>query len=172
MKANMIRWAVRSLSLLALSGIVACSRSTDQAVSAGGEHAKPAAKAAWLDDFEAAKALAKETGRLILADFSGSDWCGWCIKLDQEVFRQPAFQTYAAENLVLFLADFPRGHKLPETTVKQNEALMGRYQVEGFPTVLLLSADGKVVGRTGYQKGGAESYIQHLQELGRSTDPK
>ncbi len=157
--------------LLALTGVVCSAQAAGDAAPVAPSAVKPADKVAWMNDFEAAKAKAKETGRAILADFSGSDWCGWCIKLDQEVFSQPAFQTYATENLVLFLADFPRRSKLPETTAKQNEALMERYQVEGFPTVLLLSAKGEVLGRTGYRKGGAAGYVQHLREL-ESKAPK
>ena len=119
----------------------------------------------WLTDFEAAKKLAAKTGAPILVDFSGSDWCGWCIKLDTEVFSRPAFKAYAKDNLVLFLADFPQKKKLSEAVRTQNEALMKAYKVRGFPTVLLVDAEGKVIARTGYQRGGAEKYVKHLEDL-------
>jgi len=119
----------------------------------------------WLDDFAAAKAKSKETGRPILADFSGSDWCGWCIRLEKEVFSQEAFKTYASTNLVLFLADFPHGKRLPVKVAKQNEGLQGKYGIEGFPTVLLLDADGEVLGRTGYQPGGPTVYVEQLKGM-------
>lgn len=120
---------------------------------------------AWLTDLKEAKKQAAEKQVPILADFSGSDWCGWCKKLDKEVFSQAAFQDYAHTNLVLLLVDFPRSTPQPERVVKQNQALQERFQIEGFPTVLLLDADGKETARTGYQPGGAEAYVKHLRDL-------
>ncbi len=119
----------------------------------------------WLTDFEKAKQTAAELKRPILLDFTGSDWCGWCIKLDEEVFSQQEFKDFAKDNLVLFMADFPRNKQLPEAEKKQNEALMRQYKARGFPTILLLKADGEVIAQTGYRRGGAAAYVQHLQDL-------
>jgi protein disulfide-isomerase len=119
----------------------------------------------WMTDFEAAKARATELKRPILVDFSGSDWCGWCIKLDKEVFKQTEFKSFAEKELVLFLADYPRSTPQAAGLKKQNEALMAQYRVEGFPTVLILDAGGRELARTGYQRGGAAAYVKHLQEL-------
>jgi protein disulfide-isomerase len=119
----------------------------------------------WLTDFQKAKQMAAETKRPILADFSGSDWCGWCIKLDKEVFSQKAFADYAKENLVLFMADYPQAKQQSTEIKKQNGELAMKYGIQGYPTVLLLDAKGEVIGRTGYQPGGAEKYVAHLQEL-------
>lgn len=119
----------------------------------------------WLTDFAQAQKTAAEKKLPILVDFSGSDWCGWCIKLDKEVFSQDDFKNYAKDNVVLFLADFPRKTKQADKLKKQNEELAAKYQVEGFPTVLLLDATGKVLARTGYQPGGAAAYVQHLKQL-------
>ena len=101
----------------------------------------------------------------MLLDFSGSDWCGWCIKLDREVFSQKEFQDYAKDSLVLVLVDFPRQKKLPAKTVKQNEGLSQKYGIRGYPTIVILGPDGKLVGQTGYQPGGAAAYVTHLKEL-------
>jgi thioredoxin-related protein len=119
----------------------------------------------WLTDFSAAKREAAEKQRPILIDFSGSDWCGWCIKLENEVFSQPAFVNYATNNLVLFLADFPRSKPQPDEIVAQNRQLSEAYGVQGFPTVLLVDEKGKELARTGYLRGGAEAYVKHLQSL-------
>lgn len=119
----------------------------------------------WQTDFEAAKKQAAETRRPILADFSGSDWCGWCIKLDREVFATEAFRAYARDNLVLFLADFPRQKEQAPRVKAQNETLQRTYAIRGFPTVLLLDAEGKLLARTGYRPGGPEAYIAHLKTL-------
>lgn len=123
------------------------------------------ADASWLTDFEEAKKLAADKNIPILADFSGSDWCGWCIKLDQEVFSKNEFKKYAESNLVLFLADFPARKKLPDEVAEQNKALAQKYGIRGYPTVLLLNKDGKVLARTGYQAGGPEAYVQHIKNL-------
>lgn len=120
---------------------------------------------AWLTDFEAAKKAAAEKKLPILADFSGSDWCGWCIRLDREVFSQKEFKEFARDNLILFLADFPRKKTQDEKIKKQNAALMKKYEVEGFPTVLIMDAEGKVLARTGYEQGGAAAYVEHLKKL-------
>ena len=127
--------------------------------------AAPAKSGKWLDDFTAAKAAAKKEGKPILANFTGSDWCPWCIKLEKEIFSQKAFRDYAGTNLVLFIADFPRQKRLPAKVQKQNERLQTEYKIEGFPTVLLLDADGKVLGQTGYQQGGAEPFVANLKTL-------
>lgn len=122
-------------------------------------------EAAWLIDFEEAKKQAAEKNLPILADFSGSDWCGWCIKLDKEVFSKDEFKAYAKENLILFLADFPSRKKLPADVKAQNDKLAKEYGIRGYPTVLLLDAKGKVLERTGYQKGGAAAYVEHIKGL-------
>ncbi len=124
----------------------------------------------WLTDFDSAKKLAAKKGLPILADFSGSDWCTWCIRLDKEVFSKEAFRAYAGENFVLFLADYPMRKRQAEEVTKQNKALQDQYGVRGFPTVLVLDQNGKEVARTGYRRGGAEAYIEHLKELVNEKD--
>ena len=123
------------------------------------------ANASWVDDFKAAKVEAETEGKHILVNFTGSDWCGWCIKLDEEVFSKPAFEDYAARKLVLVKVDFPRRHKQPEALKKQNEKLAEYYGIHGFPTILLLAPDGSLVDRTGYRDGGAEAYVEHIKEM-------
>lgn len=130
------------------------------------EAAKPAAKGgaaaeggAWMTDYEAALAKAKKEKKLILADFTGSDWCGWCIKLKDEVFSKPEFVEWAADNVVLLELDFPRKTKLDEKLAKQNDKLAQEFNVEGYPTILFIDAKGKAVGRSGYLAGGPEAWI-------------
>ena len=118
----------------------------------------------WRTDLPAAAADARQNQRLILLNFSGSDWCGWCKKLDAEVFSQPAFQEYAAANLVAVLADFPRRTKLDEKLQAQNERLMQHFRVEGFPTLLLFSPEGEQIAQLGYQPGGPAAFIQSIRQ--------
>ena len=119
----------------------------------------------WLTDFEAAKKLAAKRNVPILADFSGSDWCGWCIRLEKEVFSKKEFKVFAKDHFVLFLADYPSMKVQSEKVKKQNAALQTRYGIRGFPTILILDSKGKVLKKTGYQRGGAGAYIKHLKKL-------
>jgi thioredoxin-related protein len=120
---------------------------------------------AWQTDFEAAREKAAEEEKPMLLDFNGSDWCGWCIKLKKEVFDKEAFQSYADEELVLVDLDFPRDKPQSDELKAQNRALAEKYGVRGFPTIILLAPDGEVIAKTGYRPGGAEAYVEHLQEL-------
>lgn len=119
----------------------------------------------WITDYDRAAAAAAELGRPMLLDFTGSDWCGWCIRLDEEVFSKPEFTAYAEEALVLVKLDFPQDIPQSRELIRQNEALMEQYGVEGFPTIILVDADGEVLAETGYRRGGAEAYVKHLKEL-------
>ena len=119
----------------------------------------------WLESYEDAIAVAKTLKRPVLIDFTGSDWCGWCIKLDQEVFREKAFQKYAEKDLVLLKIDFPRRKRLTEAQQKANMALAQKFGIRGFPTIVIVDSDGKELARTGYQFGGAKKYVKHLKEL-------
>lgn len=119
----------------------------------------------WETDYEKAKELARTENKHILVDFTGSDWCGWCIKLNKEVFSQPAFQEYARKNLVLVVVDFPRKTPLSEEAQKKNRSLMAKYEVRGFPTLVILNPKGKEVARTGYRAGGPKAYVEHLKTL-------
>ena len=120
---------------------------------------------AWFTSYDQAKADALKRNVPILVDFSGSDWCGWCIKLDKEVFSKTEFKDFADKNLVLLLVDFPRRKALSPALTKQNEKLSEDFGVRGFPTVLILDRQGKELARTGYRPGGAVEYVKHLQGL-------
>ena len=119
----------------------------------------------WETDFEKASAKAKAEGKYMLIDFSGSDWCGWCVKLDKEVFSMNAFKNYAKENLVLVLADFPRDKSKQSAALqKQNKSLAEKFGVRGFPTVYILDPSGKPIDKTGYQDGGPEAYVEYIKK--------
>lgn len=121
--------------------------------------------AEWETDFAKASTNASKSGSYMLLDFSGSDWCGWCIRLDEEVFSKPAFKKYAKENLVLVMVDFPRRKSQNKKLKDQNAALAAKYNIEGYPTVLVLSPNGELVGRTGYKDGGDKKYVEHLKKM-------
>jgi thioredoxin-related protein len=118
----------------------------------------------WRTDLPQAAADARQTQRLLLLNFSGSDWCGWCKKLDAEVFSQPAFQEYAASNLVCVLVDFPRQTPQDKALQAQNERLMQHFKVDGFPVLLIFSPAGELIGELGYGPGGPAAFIQAIQQ--------
>lgn len=119
----------------------------------------------WTTNFEAAKKQAKAEGKDILMDFTGSDWCGYCIELNRTVFSKDEFLKYAPKKFVLLELDFPKRHKLAPDLAKQNEALNSAFAVDGFPTIVLTDADGRPYAATGFQQGGPAAYIAHLEEL-------
>jgi thioredoxin-related protein len=123
------------------------------------------AKPGWLTSFELAQQEAQSKKRLLLMDFTGSDWCGWCVMLDKEVFSKPEFKEYASKNLVLLELDFPRMKKMPPETVAQNERLLMKYGIQGFPTVVVFDSSGKPLGALGYTAGGPEAFIAQLERL-------
>ncbi|MHC4504009.1 MAG: thioredoxin family protein [Planctomycetota bacterium] len=123
--------------------------------------------AKWYDDYDEAAAAAKEEGKDLLVDFTGSDWCGWCIRPHDEVFKHETFWKPATESFVLVALDFPRGKeaKAKVPNADRNAELQAKHGIRGFPTILLMTADGDVYGRTGYKAGGPEKYLEHVTEL-------
>jgi thioredoxin-related protein len=120
----------------------------------------------WTSDFEAAKKEAADSKKDLLIDFTGSDWCGWCIKLNKEVFSHEPFKVGVKDKFVLVELDYPKDKsKLSDATLKQNEELGKKYQVAGYPTILLCDAGGKPYAATGYRPGGPEEYVKQLDEL-------
>jgi thioredoxin-related protein len=125
-----------------------------------------AAGEGWTEDYAAAKKQATEQNKDLLMDFTGSDWCGWCIKLVDEVFSKDEFKAYADKNLVLVELDFPRDKsKLSDETQAQNAKLKDAFGIRGFPTIILTDNEGRPYAKTGYKRGGPEAYIAHLEEL-------
>lgn len=119
----------------------------------------------WLTDFKEAQEQAKQGNKPILLDFTGSDWCGWCVKLDKDTFSQPAFQEFAKEHLVLMEVDFPKSKSQSPETAAQNNDLKDKFGVRGFPTLVLLGSDGKELAkRSGYLPGGPDAMIQWIKE--------
>lgn len=123
------------------------------------------AESAWLTDLPKAQAEAKASHKLLLLDFTGSDWCIWCKKLHAEVFTQPEFEAYAKDHLVLMTVDFPRGNPLTPAVKKQNAELAEKYRIQGFPTIVVLDTDGKQVGELGYLPGGANAFVKEMRKL-------
>ena len=104
----------------------------------------------WHESYEVAAAAAAASNKPILADFTGSNWCHWCVKLKEDVFETEEFKTWAHENVVLLELDYPKPDTQSPEIKKQNADLAKKYDVTGYPTVLLLSPQGEVLGKLGY----------------------
>ena len=122
--------------------------------------------APWQPDFESAKKLAADNHRNILLNFSGSDWCGPCIRLHKEVFESNGFKELADQSLVLYKADFPRNKKnqLAKEVQQSNEALADKYNPLGkFPYTVILSPNGKVIKAWEGYPGNSTQFIEQLK---------
>lgn len=118
----------------------------------------------WETNYSAALEQAAKQNKMVLLDFTGSDWCGWCIKLQKETFSKPEFQKFAAESLILVELDFPRGKPQSDDLKKQNEELAEQFGIQGFPTLVLLDPKGKEAARNvGYLEGGPDAFIQWVE---------
>ena len=128
-----------------------------------------AAEGEWMTDLAKAQTKAKEEKKLVLIDFTGSDWCPPCKKLHQDIFMSQEFKDYAAKNLVLVEIDFPRSKPQSDELKAANKQLSEKYNVTGFPTVIVLSPDGKELSReVGFGATTPEKYVAKLQKLKQS----
>lgn len=159
-----------------------CVLMTFTAAAIAQEAAKEEYKAenpGWLVDIDEAYEISQKTGKPILANFTGSDWCGWCKKLTATVFSKPEFNEWAEKNVVLLELDFPRRKTLPEEIQQQNASLQNAFKVTGYPSVWVfhLSKDDKkgyqidALGRTGYRPS-AEEFIQDIENMKAQRKPK
>ena len=134
--------------------------------AAKAETPKSSTPPGFTDDLDAALAKAKAEGKLVYACFSGSDWCGWCMKLEREVLSRPEFLDGVKDDFVLVFIDSPRNKDVLSAHAKAaNPKLVEKYGIEGFPTALILDGDGKKTGETGYRKGGPVEYVKHLKSM-------
>ncbi len=117
----------------------------------------------WETNLETALQEAKQENKAVLVNFTGSDWCIWCQRLSDEVFSHSEFEEFADDNLILVKIDFPKSIEQTMETKMYNNQLAQRYDIKGFPTILLFNSLGKLVKTTGYLPGGPVSYIEDLK---------
>jgi thioredoxin-related protein len=127
-----------------------------------------ASELSWGTDLPAALNQARSENKMVLLDFTGSDWCSWCIKFEHDVLSTGKFAGYAKSKLVLVKLDFP-SHKEQDAALKQaNQEIKNRFGVNGFPTFVLLNSAGRELGRQpGYLRGGPEAFIAELEGFNR-----
>jgi len=113
----------------------------------------------------AALRKARAENKVVMLDFTGSDWCGWCMRLKSEVFDQPQFARFSQASLILVEVDFPRHKALAPVEQAANMALSRQFKIEGYPSIVVLNAAGKELGRTGYLPGGPRAFIAELEKM-------
>lgn len=128
---------------------------------------KREAGSSWYTDVKEALVVSAKENKPMLLFFTGSDWCGWCIKLQNEVLKTPEFKKWAAENVVLVELDFPRRNLQAPEMQNQNAQIMQAFGVQGFPTIHIAKAvqkEGQVnfqgLGSTGYVPGGPTAFLE------------
>lgn len=126
----------------------------------------------WHTDINKAVEISNKTKKPLLLFFTGSDWCGWCIRLQKEVIKTPEFTKWAQDNVVLVELDFPRSKPLPAATVQQNKEIQQMFQIQGYPTIWFVTGkkNGKNVafdklGSTGYMAGGPSAWIANANTI-------
>lgn len=122
----------------------------------------PAFAAEWMTDMDAAKQKAAAENKAVLVDFTGSDWCGYCIQLKKNVFDKPDFDAYAKDKFVLLEVDVPRNPKFDKEQLKKNRELCEQFNVSGYPTILVLTPQGDVAGGFVGGRSGLDSVKQAL----------
>jgi thioredoxin-related protein len=123
----------------------------------------------WETDFNKAQQSAQSEHKLILLNFSGSDWCGPCIRMHKEIFEKSGFSDYASDHLVLVNADFPRlkKHELSKDQQEKNDKLASRYDTDGvFPLTVLLTPGGKILKEwKGFPSVSAEEFTNQVKAV-------
>ena len=119
----------------------------------------------WFTDVHAALDKARLENKIVLLDFTGSDWCGWCQRLKSEVFDQPEFTAFAQVNLVMVEVDFPHNKTQSPEQKAANEQLAATYHISGFPTLIYLNQFGQQVAIGGYIAGGARNFISQVERI-------
>jgi protein disulfide-isomerase len=132
---------------------------------------RPGASAAgfeWITDYPRALTRARVERRNVFLFFTGSDWCGWCKRLEEEILTKSEFKNYAKEKLILVKLDFPRQIEQSEALQNQNRTLAAQYGIKGYPTVIVLDPAGRAVKQLGYQEGGPGPFVSAL----RAVEPR
>jgi len=150
--------------------LASCSKGGSPASADGSAHAERLG--VWTEDYAAAVKQAKAEKKKILLDFTGSDWCENCWRLDDGVFSKPAFADFAKTHYVLVTLDFPVKRKMPDNVSSQNAALMDKFKVQGLPSIVVLDADeNQLAFMLGYRGEDTAKFIDELEHPTALTAP-
>lgn len=132
-----------------------------------------AQEAEWHTDLTKAIAISNKSNKPLFLFFTGSDWCGWCMKLQKEVFKTPEFAKWAKDNVVLVELDFPKRTPQPDEIKQQNAQLNSFFKVRGYPTVWITDVtktkEGQIQfaprGSSGYVAGGPSAWLEGANKI-------
>lgn len=120
----------------------------------------------WYTNYQEAREVAKTASKPIAILFTGSDWCTWCHKLDQEALSTPEFANAVGDRFIFLKLDFPLNSTLPPDVTAQNKQLQRKFNVQGYPTVVIVDPkEEKLIGSAGYRQGGGKAYAQYLLKI-------
>ena len=154
----------RSFTRFSALAVLTCAAMAFLAIPVKIAEAASQSDALWLTNYQQALAQAAKEKKRVLMNFTGSDWCPYCVQMDKEVLNRPEFIEFAKNNLVLVKLDFPRRKKLPPEEHEQNKSLGQHFGIEGFPTYVLVDPTGKEIKRqVGYLEGGPKSFIDWIK---------
>ena len=164
-----MKHALPALALLAFLAAAACASAQEAAPAAEPAPAETAAlpePGGWFTDFGQARAAAAEKHLPMFLNFTGSDWCPWCVFADEQVFSLPEWKSYAAGRVVPVFVDFPHEKPMTDEQRAANQALADRFDVDGYPTFVVLAEDGEtVLGTMGVSRG--MSFFGFVSQLER-----
>ncbi len=119
----------------------------------------------WMTNFKQAADKAKRENKPMLLFFTGSDWCGWCKKIESEIFADPEFSRAVGNQFVFVELDYPMNKAQPADIAQQNADLKQHFGITGFPTIVLLDANQNFIAETGYRAGGGKQFANYLMQL-------
>ena len=158
-RRSVVMVGVLSLVALVLTGCPSGEATAEQKTAVQ----KKSAKDIWTDDIDGAFKAAAESGKPVFIDFTGSDWCGWCKLADKNIFSTPAWTEFADE-VVCLKVDFPMNGRPDVMTMEKREQLAKAFGVEGFPTLVLATADRKSLAQFSAGRKGAAEFIAEVRK--------
>ena len=152
-------------------GALSCALALSLALAASAAELSKSVPKGWGEDYEAGKASAEKGGKLVLLAFSGSDWCGWCVKMEKEIYSDPRFISEAKKKFVLLMIDNPNDKSiLSPLAQKQNRELTSKFGVRGFPSTVIVRPSGEEVKRFGgYQRSGVDGFLKELDAVAEAA---
>lgn len=131
-------------------------------------HAADLSTLSWVSSYDEALAQAKESNQSVVLLFTGSDWCHWCKVMEKEFLADKTFIRNLKNEFLFVCVDFPKSFKLPTDLAEENQRLFKRYNVNGFPTLVVLNAEGRALGRSGYRTISPAQFAAELQAMRHS----
>lgn len=123
------------------------------------------AELSWQTNFAQASQQAQSSGKPIVMLFTGTDWCYWCKRLERDILQNPEFVNAVNDKFIFVFLDFPRGSPQNPTLSAQNEQLANKFNVNSFPTIIILDSKGQFLSKPTYDRENPRSLADQLLRL-------